>query len=146
MYYPEIPAGAVFAMDIILRSIEEQGASYLDGSPYDAETLEFLSRFVREESTEELVLGDKWERLEAESNKLFKDLTDAGDQLTSDDAAEMMSYFRTKTNLLEKIVSIQERAANLKKLHQFYGAVLTVMEDLMDADQRGIMLERLNAL
>ena len=144
-FYPHLPDGAVFALDVILQNLAED-PEYLELSPYSTEEVSFLTRLAgpaAAEDVEEISDEDKWTRLEKESNALFKALTEAGKTLQTGDKAQQMSYFRTATQLLDKIVGIQERTANLKQIHQFHHTVLTIMEDVLEPGQRTSVMERL---
>jgi hypothetical protein len=57
-----------------------------------------------------------------------------------------MTYFRTATSLLEKIVGINERAVGLKHIHDFQQGVLAIFDDELKADQRTRVMERLRSL
>lgn len=78
----------------------------------------------------------KWDRLEEHTQNLMQDLREAGESISSRDNAEKMAYFRTATSLLEKMVGLQERVLNLKRLSRFQQEVLRVMEAEMDGDAR----------
>lgn len=146
IFYPPLPDRAVWAVDIILQNAQED-PEYLEFSPYTQEEIETLQRIftgvVEVAESEELTGEDKWARLEKESNQLFKALTAAGKDLQTADQAQKMAYFRTATSLLDKIVGIQERTANLKQIHKFHNTVLAVMEDTLDPGQRTAVLDRL---
>lgn len=146
-FYPPLPDRAVWTVDIILQNIQ-QDPEYLDYSPYTSEEITALRKWSSEttvelEEVEEVVGDDKWARLERESNSLFTALTAAGKDLQSADQAQKMAYFRTATSLLDKIVGIQERTANLKQIHKFHNTVLSVMEDVLEPGQRTAVLDRL---
>lgn len=143
-FHPPLPDRATWALDIILRNLE-QDPDYLLDSPYTQEEIDVLERFAgRAVAVEEEAPAEgKWARLEHESNKLFKSLTGFSANLNERDNAEQMAYFRTATSLLDKIVGIQERAANLKQINLFHDTVLTVMEDVLDAGQRTEVMDRL---
>jgi hypothetical protein len=145
-YPPELPPGAAFNLDpIIQRMVEDP--TFLSHCPYSEEDKAVLRKLESqiEQIEEEAELGpdDKWSRLEKESNALFKSLTEMGTTLTSRDNTEQMAYFRTATSLLDKIVGIQERTANLKQISRFHDTVLMVMEDVLDAGQRTKVLDQL---
>lgn len=146
IFYPPLPDRAVWAVDIILQNAQED-PEYLEFSPYTAEEIETLQKLsngvLEAEDLEELTGEDKWARLERESNTLFKALTMAGKDLQTADQAQKMAYFRTATSLLDKIVGIQERTANLKQIHKFHNTVLAVMEDTLEPGQRTAVLDRL---
>lgn len=149
-FYPPLPERAAWAVDIILQNMA-QDPEYLAYSPYSREELAILERLTggaaarRAADADEIeVVGEgKWARLESESNKLFKSLTEFSSKLNERDNAEQMAYFRTATSLLDKIVNIQERAANLKQISMFHDTVLRVMEDVLDAGQRTEVMTQL---
>lgn len=148
-FYPPLPDRAVWAVDIILQNMA-QDPDYLIDSPYTHEEITTLERLagnvstLAEEAEEIEEVGDgKWARLERESDKLFKALTGFSAKLDAKDNAETMAYFRTATSLLDKIVGIQERTANLKQISMFHDTVLRVMEDVLDAGQRTEVMTQL---
>lgn len=146
---PALPPGTAKMLAVILQCMDAD-PEFLELCPYPADDIDVLRRFdsatgvvADEEDVPEET--NKWGRLERESNKLFKMLTDFSSKLDSKDNAETMAYFRTATSLLDKIVGIQERAANLKQINLFHETVLTVMEDVLDAGQRTEVMSRLKA-
>lgn len=145
-YYPPLPEGSVFALDVILQNLA-QDPEYLSVSPYSEEerrVLDQLGAHMSEiEDLENASDVDKWVKLERETQSLFSSLRTAGDELRSGDSAQQMAYFRTATALLEKLVGIQERTANLKQIHQFHNTVLSVMEDTLEPGQRTEVMARL---
>lgn len=142
---PQLPTGAAFALALILQRMEED-PEFLDFAPYPDEDLEVLQSFRPATEEVEDVSGEgKWSRLERESNNLFKMLTDFSKTLNNKDSSETMAYFRTATSLMEKIISLQERTANLKQVSKFHDTVLLIMEDVMSPDQRTQVMDRLKA-
>lgn len=157
-YFPPIDAKSVWGIGIVLRSLEED-PTFLDDEdcPYELATREFLltlsdkpaetapARPEDEPDYDPFEGRSKWEVLEQESKKLFGQLMLEGNNLDTGDKAERMSYFRTATSLLDKIVAIEERANNLKQISSFYSTVLAVMEEVLEAEQRTKVLDRLRA-
>lgn len=144
-YYPDLGDEALFALDIIARNIKTD-PEYLLDAPYPDAVLEIFGQMpAGSEATETLDLEneDKWDRLQRESDNLFRGLTDAGKQLDVRDNAEKMAYFRTATSLLDKIVGIQERILNLRAVSRFHSTVMAIMEDVLDPGQRTDVMERL---
>jgi hypothetical protein len=141
-YYPDIDIQAL----LLMIELQKQDPDYIRGSDYGPE-IEGLFLGLTEGSGVGAGAGlaglpmstegmSKWDRLEYESNELFEALTQAGKGLAARDNAEKMAYFRVAASLLEKIVAIQERALNLKKLATFQQIVLSVMDDVLTGDQR----------
>ena len=146
--YPKLPEGAAFSLSIILRLMAAD-PEFLTHSPYSLEEVEMLEAFASAAATAEEVEAveprNKWELLEQESDLLFKGLTEAGKNMHSKADNEKMAYFRTATSLLEKIVGIQERAANLRQIHAFHQTVMEIMESVLEPGQRTEVSARLRA-
>jgi hypothetical protein len=150
--YPIIDPKSLIPLRIIQAELTKN-PEYLDHEdcPYPADLKAFLRVFAS------LVVpvgarkpflglhGDKWAILESEANKLYDDLRNFSDEIGRGDVAERMSYFRTATSLLEKIVGINERAVGLKHIHDFQQTVLAVFEEELTADQRTRVTERLKS-
>lgn len=139
-YYPNFPEETLTQLSLMVQ-LQKEDDTYILGGGYGIEVEELFLALNGPKSVSEPVLVDtegmsKWDRLEHESNELFRALTEAGKNLDERDNAERMAYFRTATSLLDRIVGIQERALNLRKLAQFQQLVLSVMDDVLDGDQR----------
>lgn len=149
-YFPPLPEGAAWSLELVLRGIKSE-PGYLDDEdcPYSEEDRKALERIAgqrRVEIEEDAEIDpneDKWARLERETKELFDGLMSEQDNFAVKDNAEKMAFFRTATSLLDKLVGIQERAANLRQIHQFHDAVLRIMEDTLDAGQRTNVMEEL---
>ena len=144
-YPPDLPEGAAFCLDLILQRMAEE-PDFLNHAPYSQEDKDVLVKLesrIEQIEEEDLDEDSKWGRLEKESNSLFKALTEMGANLSAKENTEQMAYFRTATSLLDKIVGIQERTANLKQISLFHDTVLIIMEDVLDAGQRTQVMEQL---
>jgi len=148
-YYPPFDEKVLWAIDVIRQQVEND-PEYLDhpDCPYLPKSKEVLRRIIRpqriaEEWDVETKGLNKWEKLELETTRLFEDLKRTKEDLSIDDHAGQMAYFRTATSLMDKIVGLQERAMGVKKIHQFQQTVLDIMEDVLDAGQRTEVMERL---
>lgn len=144
-FYPPLGDDALFALDVIAQNLRTD-PEYLDEAPYPAAVLDIFGKMPSipgDPEAPSLEDEDKWDRLQRESDKLFRGLTDAGNQLDSRDNAEKMAYFRTATSLLDKIVGIQDRILNLRAVSRFHTTVMAIMEDVLDPGQRTEVMERL---
>lgn len=142
-FYPPLHERAVWAIEIILKAAAED-PEYLEDSPYSENDVRFLRELTGEvlldETDDE---GVAWDDLETQTKRLYRDLMREQNNLNVKDNAEKMSFFRTATQLLDKLVGIQERAANLKQIHAFHDTVMRVMDDILDAGQRTKVQEML---
>lgn len=125
---PYTPELKLFLQNLAPRVVEASAARATRKAP------DFLGR-----------QGDKWAILQEEAAALYQELRDFQGELSPEDVAEYMSFFRTATSLLEKIVSINERAVGLKHIHEFQLAVLDAFEQELTPDQRTKVIERLQS-
>lgn len=145
--YPPLPVNAAWAVSIIARNLAED-PNYLLDAPYPDDEIDLLLTALAIEEAEtssadplDDVSPDV--NIEEESGKLYNQLTQFSRELKTKDNNEIMSYFRTATQLLEKIVSIRERGANLKQVSLFHETVLSIMEDVLEPSQRTEAMQRL---
>lgn len=111
--------------------------------PYSADTVAALRSLDQAVAEVSEAPADKWAKLERETSRLYDELKDSKDNLSIEDHAERMSYFRTATSLLDKLVGLQERAVGLKAIGTFHQTVLDIMEDVLDPGQRTDVMQRL---
>jgi hypothetical protein len=150
--YPEIDGRSLTPLHRIKASLVADPA-YLTSPecPYPPELAQFLAFLggntveTKKISVFSGVNGDKWAILEAEAAELYQDLKDFSLEIGKGDVSERMSYFRTATSLLEKIVSINERAVGLKSINDFHQTVLSVFDSELDGDQRTRIMQRLRS-
>jgi hypothetical protein len=133
--------------DVALHLLEQDPGFLTDPeAPYSDATRKALASFVKKPVVEALEPRDKWEKLEVETTALYDELKESKDKLTTEDHAERMSYFRTATSLLDKLVGLQERAVGLKAIGTFHQTVLDIMEDVLDPGQRTEVMQRLEKI
>ncbi len=154
-YYPPLETTTVKNLEIVRQLAAEHSAYWLQ-SPYsgDIETLckkwfsnvpQSASGVVhgdQEISDDEILEGGaRFEMLYRESANLFRNLKNAGNGMT--EISEKNAYYRTATSLLEKLISLQERALGLKQIHDFHQSVLDIMENTLSGEQRNEVMDRL---
>jgi hypothetical protein len=138
--FPDLNAELGLALQLFEQ---EPGLLSDPDCPYAAETVATLKKMTKGVDGPVETPRDKWDRLERETQALFDELKDSKDNLSIEDHAERMSYFRTATSLMDKLVGLQERAVGLKAIGLFHQTVLDIMEDILDAGQRTEVMERL---
>lgn len=131
-------------LDIALHLMGEE-IDYLSQSdcPYSVGTKSSMTKMATIVAAVTIEPTDKWAKLERETQDLYDDLKDSKENLSIEDHAERMSYFRTATSLLDKLVGLQERAVGLKAIGNFHQTVLDIMEDVLDPGQRTEVMARL---
>jgi hypothetical protein len=131
-------------LGLALQLLEQDPGLLADPDcPYSADTKAFLEGLGAKTEVPDGAPADKWAKLERETGRLYDELKDSKDNLSIEDHAERMSYFRTATSLLDKLVGLQERAVGLKAIGTFHQTVLDIMEDILDPGQRTEVMQRL---
>lgn len=145
-YYPELPEGAAPALNTIrLQAQEDPGYLEAPDCPYTPEDREILLRIFGNASPEAgLSSGEEDEsssdisagQLEDRIKSLFLEMKAFGDTLDEATPQEKAAYFRVSVSLLDKIASLMERATKVREFKDLMNALLSFMEEQMDADQR----------
>ena len=151
-YYPKLDETTVKNLRVVKQLMVAHPGYFLE-APYSKDVEETLTEWfiekksslskpVAAESGEE---KDPWDMLYSESKTLFENLKTVEFSKLGE-TAEMMSYFRTATSLLEKLVSLQERALGLKEIGDFHRAVMDIMENVLTPTQRTTVMDQLTSL
>jgi len=59
------------------------------------------------------------------------------------EASAVVQITRTKATLIEKLLQMQERIYNVKKMSEFQTVIISILDDLVDEKGREIFLKRL---
>lgn len=150
-YYPEINSSYMTPLEVIAEQMDLYPEYLGPKCPYSKEMKALLSRLKASSSAGAGETpffgrsGDKWQALLDEILNLYQELNDFGANLSTEDTAETMSYLRTKTSLIQKIVEMSERALGLKRLSEFQNTMMDIMENVLDPDQRTQVMDKLRA-
>ena len=114
--------------------------------PYDAplrESLEAMWLSVRPRKVEvapsavERAEGtDKWSALAEDAENLFADLMAMKGTLDGDDVKEQLAFYKTVTSVMDKLITLSERASNLKQVGDFQARVVAVFDAVLTPEQR----------
>lgn len=155
-YYPPLDETTIKNLEIVRQLVQAHPGYFLE-APYSQATEGLLTTWFLEQRR---ALGsvsdlpdvpvpvdnrDPWEMLYEESKALFLQLKTVSAR-SEGDTNERMQYFRTATALLEKMVSLQERAHSLKEIGDFQRMVLSVMDSVLTPTQRTSVMEQLRPL
>lgn len=146
MFYPSLTDSQVTALTVISKSLQAD-ATYLDRPecPYSSE----IKAFFRTKSAAPVatfVISDDDESLDQQIKDLLNELNSFNTHLGPDDVSEKMSFFRTKTALLEKLVTMRERILDLKKISVFRNTILEFLDEICTKDQIDELRARLEEL
>ena len=152
-FYPTIRDEMAVALNAVVQNLE-QDAGYLDhpDCPYSPAIKSFFKSKIQTtvsgggadfdlfEGADELLVLDE------QIIKVINDLENFGNTLTANDVTEKMAYFRTKTSLIEKLVNMRERLANLKEINDFRTIILDFMNEICSKDQITTLMHRLDGV
>jgi hypothetical protein len=149
-FYPIIKDEAVMTMQIVVQSLEKD-PGYLD-SP-ECKYSEVVKAFFRRSAapttlaTVDLFDGeDDLKVIDSQIQKVLSDLEAMGAQMKSAEPNERVNYFKAKTTLLEKLVTMKEKVFNLKELNDFRNTLIATLEDICTKDQITAFMQRLDGL
>lgn len=149
--YPDVSVQALKMIEVMRLSFLEAPTTYFEDSPYPREVAQFFRSWFETpiiegdlnlgQSAQALAGEDRHEALYIEVVALYSQLKAA--KPTNADAAEAMAYFRTVTQLQERLLGYQERALGIKQLHEFHSVVMDIMENTLTEEQREVAMGRL---
>lgn len=138
-----------------MRQLHKEHPDYFDDAPYPEAVERYFRGWFDTPLSEDgssghvdarvaaLTGDDKYDQLYVEVVDLYNSLRNA--KPSGGDSAESMSYYRTTTGLIDKLITHQERCLGLKKIHEFHTTVLDIMENVLTPDQRNEAIARLKA-
>lgn len=128
---PQLDEKMIWTLGVIARGLAGD-PSYLEGSDYPAEIQAMLKpRFI----DRPFVASDiDVEALDvpSEIEKLFRDLKETREGFATNDSSEKIAYFRIAVSLLEKLVNLNERANNVRRIGNFHNTVLAVLTEFLE--------------
>lgn len=162
--FPPLRTGVLTALVDLKERIEENPDMMAD-SPYDAETRRVLldlfkpKEVIREvikevarpagrgRPSKDVALSEEdMEKVRENIANLLTQLhnmgTGEGEKLETN---ERIQIIKTKANLNEQLLKMQERVFNIKRMSDFQTIVLGIVEDLVPDDDKHIFLERIGA-
>ena len=161
--YPPLRIGLLSSL-VNLKEQYDLDENFLAASPYDNEVQEILKRLLQPKIVEKVKevevvrtakagrgrpSGDVALSVEAQDEVLkeVKDLIkqlnelDAGDKAL--DTGERVKIINTKSNLIERLVKMQERVFNVKRMSDFQDTIIGILDDLVSEKDRTTFLKRL---
>lgn len=110
--------------------------------PYHKDT---VALFVAPISTETTPLVNGIERQKAILLKMREQLDEQGRRLDDNELETSAgnAYFRQRLPVEREILELEERLHNIENVDAFYATVLTIMEDVLETDQRDEVMTKL---
>lgn len=143
-YTPPIGAETLQRIDLACRLATED-PSFLD--KYEPPIRDWLRRLVAlrhptAEVGKDAAADVELASTEEEVSGLLKHLKSLKNSLPND-TADQLSWVKAGATLLDKLITMQERAANVKSVKAFENVVVGVLEDFLTPEQRTVFRKRL---
>jgi len=113
--------------------------------PYHAKT---VAMFVAPISTETEANVNDIDRQKKILKKMREQLDEQGRRLDEDslETSAANAYFRQRLTVEKEIVELEKQVHYIENVDAFYATVLTIMEDVLDTDQKDAVMTRLRAI
>lgn len=148
-HYPTLDENAIS----VIARVYEANPQYFDhpDCPYDQITKDIFkgnAKFQDFDTHTDVKIANSDDLL-TQITQLSKELKAYGQSIKTEEgtsASDRNTYFRLSVTLLEKLVDIKEKIANVKSYEQFNNEVLDIMDKILTPDQRTTVMQRLESL
>jgi hypothetical protein len=148
-FYPTIREEQVMLFNVVVQNLEKD-PGYLDhpSCPYPDTVKNFFRKSTASAPVIDLFADgeDREMVLDKQVEKLINDLEAFANTLGNADHSEKLQYYKTKTTLIEKLISMRERVFNLKELNEFRSVVIQFMDEICTKDQITDLMKRLDGV
>jgi hypothetical protein len=155
-FYPSIRPETILSLNAVVLNLEKD-PGYLDSPEchYSEDIKQFFRKKIEYGGSGKKEVPDLFKleegetdlgKLEVQIRTIINDLEDFGRKLDVSDSGDKMGYFRTKTALVDKLVSMQERVFNIKEVQDFRNIILGFMNEVLTKDQVTSFMQRLDGI
>jgi hypothetical protein len=146
-YTPPIGAETLQRIDLACR-LATENPNFLADADYPPPVKDWLRRLVALRHPTAGVALDaaadvELASTEVEITELLKHLKSLKNSIGTD-ANDQLAWVKAGTTLLDKLLTMQERAANVKTVKVFEDTVIGIMEDFLTPEQRTAFRQRLD--
>lgn len=164
--FPTLRLGVLSSLADLKASYDADPAIFDDPDcPYDNDTIDILKKMFAPKEVEiikEVAVKEKKGRgrpaknqisdeealrLEQQAMRLMKDLDELGQTADGEmkqlDTSTKLQIFKTQAQVMDKLASIRERFTNVRRVAEFQGTVMKIIEELVPEEQHPELIERL---
>jgi len=149
--FPPLNSDKLLPLKVVCQGLKDDPA-YLDrpDCPYSPEVRDWLKANLSTrpavavpESESDVDLNDpeSWDDISKKALKLYSDLEKLA--APGNDVGENIAIIKTKAALLERLITVGDKALGHKEVAEFKRIVLGIMDDVMSPDQRTSVMEKL---
>jgi hypothetical protein len=153
--YPSINSDKLLPFKLVRQRLLDD-PNYLDASdcPYGPDVKQWLrAAFLPEEQVampvatviEDVNIEDEalWSDVASQARQLYRELESVKDTVGKGDTSELISITKAQAGLLERLISVGEKAIGLREMAEFKRVILSAIDDLMTPDARTTLMARL---
>lgn len=146
-FYPNIKEDMIPVLSLVFQNLQKD-PSYLNSPecPYSEKLKDVFRKFETTKSVDIFEGNDELLVMDQQIQKIINDLEGVASALGSADHQEKLNYFKTKTSLFEKLISMKERVYNLKELNEFRSIILAFLDEICTKDQITDLMKRLDGV
>lgn len=93
----------------------------------------------------DILADETWDDIARKARRLYSELEEVQKGLGAGDTGEAIQLIKAKAGLLERLVTVGDKALGHKAVAEFRRVVLGVMDDVLSADQRTLLMSRLGS-
>lgn len=153
MFYPIISEDSVLAITLARNSIEKNGPEWLDrrDCKYSPAIKKFLTEITQPSvsggvvaEVEDLFEGnDEPEVLDRQIQRVINRMDAMEATLPNLEPNEKIAFFKAKTALLEKLITLREKTNNLREIAEFKAKIIAFLDEICSPDQITELMGRL---
>lgn len=145
-FYPKLDGTQFMQFKIVVENMLKDD-EYLKGAPYDKESIQFISGlrppdvidlFGESEGAEEMAVID------SQLKTIINDIEAMAPTMVKAETKEKIDYYKAKTSLYDKLLSMRERANSVKEMYDFRNTILGFMHEELTKDQITALMKRLD--
>ena len=142
-HYPPLDEGTLKI--IAMRLMDNPTYLTDDACPYHKDT---VAMFVKTTSTENSTEVNEVDRQKKILFRMRKQLDEQAQRLDDEtlETSAMNAYFRQRLNLEKEITALEKELHHIENVDAFFATVLTIMEDVLETDQRDEVMTKLRAI
>ena len=147
-FYPKIPDDQLMQFRVVVQNMLKD-PEYLKSEecPYSREMVEFLTTLRPPEVQDifgDAVDGDEAVLIDDQLKTIINDLEAMGASMVKADPKDRIDYYKAKTAMYDKLVTMRDKANNIKAMYDFQSTILGFMDEVLTKDQVTALMKRLD--
>lgn len=141
-HYPKLDLTVLRNADLARRLATENADYFGPECPYEPAVVALLRATVTSPASVAMQVYPPLDPPDEEAEELLKHLKSLKDSLPKD-TNDQLAWVRAAATLLDKIVTVKERAQSVKRMAEFEKLVLDTLQDQMTPQQRTQFQDRM---